>query len=67
VLRSQPGTLRYTAQADQEVSVAGLPGQVQLTAFRGDASWTGYDLISGHWYSGPWQVDVPTNFLTLTG
>ena len=67
VLRSQPGTLRYTAQADQEVSVAGLPGQVQLSAFRGDASWTGYDLISGHWYSGPGQVDVPTNFLTLTG
>ena len=66
-LRSQPGTLHYTAQADEEVNVAGLPGQVQLTAFRGDASWTGYDLISGHWYSGPGQVDVPTNFLTLTG
>jgi putative ABC transport system permease protein len=40
---------------------------VRLTAFRGDASWTGYDLISGHWYSGPGQVDVPTKFLTLTG
>jgi putative ABC transport system permease protein len=66
-LRSQPGTLRYVAQADQEVSVAGLPGQVQVTAFRGDASWTGYDLISGHWYTGPWQVDVPTGFLTSTG
>ena len=38
-----------------------------MTAFRGDASWTGYDLISGHWYSGPGQVDVPTRFLTLTG
>ncbi|HEX8007331.1 MAG TPA: FtsX-like permease family protein [Trebonia sp.] len=66
-LRAQPGTLHYAAQADQEVSVAGLSGQVQLTAFRGNASWTGYDMISGHWYSGPGQVDVPTNFLTVTG
>jgi putative ABC transport system permease protein len=38
-----------------------------VTAFRGDASWTGYEIISGHWYTGPGQVDVPTNFLTVTG
>ena len=38
-----------------------------MTAFRGNADWTGYDMISGHWYSGPGQVDVPTNFLTVTG
>jgi putative ABC transport system permease protein len=66
-LRAQPGTLHYVAQADQAVSVAGLSGQVRMTAFRGNADWTGYDMISGHWYSGPGQVDVPTNFLTVTG
>ena len=66
-LRAQPGTLRYAAEADQQVSVAGLPGQVPVAAFRGNASWTGYDLISGRWYTGPGQVDVPTNFLTATG
>jgi putative ABC transport system permease protein len=66
-LRAQPGTLHYAAQADQEVSVAGLSGQVRVAAFRGNASWTGYDMISGHWYTGPGQVDVPTNFLTVTG
>jgi putative ABC transport system permease protein len=66
-LRAQAGTLRYTAQADQEVSLAGLSGQVLVTAFRGNANWTGYDLISGHWYTGPGQVDVPANFLTITG
>ena len=38
-----------------------------MTAFRGNASWTGYDMISGHWYTGPGQVDVPTDFLTDTG
>ena len=38
-----------------------------MTAFRGNAAWTGYDMISGHWYTGPGQVVVPTNFLTVTG
>ena len=66
-LRAQPGTLHYAAQAEQQVSVAGLSGQVRMTEFRGNADWTGYDMISGHWYSGPGQVDVPTNFLTVTG
>jgi putative ABC transport system permease protein len=66
-LRAQPGTLRYVAEADEQVSVAGLSKEVPVTAFRGNASWTGYDLISGRWFSGPGEVDVPTNFLTVTG
>ncbi len=66
-LRAQPGTLRYVAEADEQVSVVGLAGQVALTAFRGDAQSTGYDLISGHWYTGAGQAVVPTNFLTVTG
>ena len=49
------------------VSVAGISQQVPVTAFRGNAAWTGYAMISGHWYSAPGQVDVPTNFLTVTG
>jgi len=66
-LRAQPGTLHYAAESDVSAKVAGLPGQVPVTAFRGNASWTGYDIISGRWYTGPGQVDVPTNFLTVTG
>jgi putative ABC transport system permease protein len=67
-LRAQPGTARYVAvDAAQTVSVAGLSPQVDLTAFRGDASWTGYGMVSGHWYTGPGQVDVATGFLAATG
>ncbi|HEY3902456.1 MAG TPA: FtsX-like permease family protein [Streptosporangiaceae bacterium] len=66
-LRAQPGTKRYVAQADGSVTVAGLTQQVQLTAFQGNASWTGYALITGHWYTGPGQAVVPTHFLTETG
>jgi putative ABC transport system permease protein len=38
-----------------------------VTAFDGDASWTGYPMIKGSWYSGPGSVDVNTTFLTDTG
>ncbi len=31
---------------------------VPVTAFRGDARWTGYDMVSGRWYTGPGQVVV---------
>jgi putative ABC transport system permease protein len=66
-LRSQPGTLRYVAEADQQVSVTGVSQQVAVSAFRGDSGWTGYAMISGRWYSGPGEADVAAGFLTATG
>jgi putative ABC transport system permease protein len=66
-LRDQRGTLHYVAQASAGASVPGITGRLDLTGFSGDASWTGYALIAGHWYSGPGQVDVNTAFLTDTG
>ncbi len=66
-LAAQPGTRRYVAETDNAISVAGLTGQHPLTAFRGPAAWTGYPIISGHWYTGPGQAVVSTGFLTLTG
>ena len=58
-LSEQPGTSRFVAQVQQTATVPGLIEQVPVTAFRGNATWTGYDLVSGHWYSGPDEVDVP--------
>jgi putative ABC transport system permease protein len=66
-LRAQPGTLHAAAQANGQISVPRLSDQLSLTGFDGDASWTGYAMISGHWYSGPGQVDVNTAFLHDTG
>jgi putative ABC transport system permease protein len=65
-LRAQPGTLHYVAESDDNVRVLGLSGHVSLIGFGGDASWTGYALISGHWYAGGHQADVNTAFLTDT-
>ena len=47
-LRAQPGTLHYVAEADDDIAVLGLSDRVSLIGFSGDASWTGYALISGH-------------------
>jgi putative ABC transport system permease protein len=66
-LDAQPGTAHYTAEADGQISVLGLSEPLALTGFTGNASWTGYAMISGHWYDGPHQVDVNTAFLTDTG
>jgi putative ABC transport system permease protein len=40
---------------------------MSLTAFGGDASWTGYALVAGRWYQGNGEADVNTSFLTDTG
>jgi putative ABC transport system permease protein len=66
-LRAQPGTLHYVAEADDDIAALGLSDRLSLIGFGGDASWTGYALISGHWYSGGNQADVNTAFLTDTG
>jgi putative ABC transport system permease protein len=66
-LRAQPGTLHYVAEADEQATVFGVSGPISVTAYLGDAGWTGYGMISGRWYSGPGQVDVPAYFLAVTG
>jgi putative ABC transport system permease protein len=66
-LRAQPGTLHYVAESDDNIRVVGLGDHVSLIGFGGDASWTGYALITGHWYAGGDQADVNTAFLTDTG
>jgi putative ABC transport system permease protein len=65
-LRAQPGTLRYVAEANDDISVPGLPEQLSLTGFGGDAGWTGYQLITGRWYRGNAEAVVNTAFLTDT-
>jgi putative ABC transport system permease protein len=66
-LRAQPGTLHYVAESDDQIKVLGLSDHVSVIGFGGDAGWTGYALITGHWYSGADQADVNTAFLTDTG
>jgi putative ABC transport system permease protein len=67
VLRAQPGTLHAVAHYENEVKVAGIADSVNAQAFGGDAAWTGFGIIAGHWYDAPGEVDVNTAFLTASG
>ena len=62
-LRAQPGTRHEVTLYGNGVKVAGIAGTVNAGAFGGDAAWTGYGIIAGHWYDAPGEVDVNTAFL----
>jgi putative ABC transport system permease protein len=66
-LAAQPGTLHEVAVYQNQVKVPGIPGSVNAWVFGGDASWTGYGIIAGHWYDAPGEVDVNTAFLNASG
>jgi putative ABC transport system permease protein len=66
-LTANPDISHWVPETDAQLGVAGLSQPVQVTAFDGDASWTGFAIIKGAWYSGSGSVDVNTAFLTDTG
>ena len=66
-IHAQPGTANYYSTATTDVTVAGVSGSSTVFAFGGDASWTGFELVSGTWFHAPGEAVVPTTFLTATG
>jgi putative ABC transport system permease protein len=66
-LRAQPGTGHAVAHYEDQVTVPGIAAKVNAQAFGGDASWTGFGIIAGHWYDAPGEVDVNTAFLAASG
>ncbi len=66
-LTANPDIAHWVPETGATVGVAGLSQQAQVIAFDGDASWTGYPMIKGLWYSGSGSVNANTTFLTDTG
>ncbi|TDB74218.1 ABC transporter permease, partial [Micromonospora sp. KC721] len=66
-ITAQSGTEKYYSVATTEVAVAGTAGSARLYAFTGEASWGGYEMVSGRWFTRPGEAAVATNFLTATG
>jgi putative ABC transport system permease protein len=66
-IAAQPGTRAFFGAAQTQVTAAGTTGAVQVTAFVGDASWSGYRMVSGSWFHRPGEAVAPTPFLTATG
>jgi putative ABC transport system permease protein len=66
-LHAQPGTAHEVALYTNEVKAGGIAGNVNAQAYGGDASWTGFAVITGRWYDAPGEVDVNTAFLNQSG
>lgn len=67
VLAAQPGTRSYFGTQVATVNFTGVAGATTVVAYQGDASWGAYQMISGHWFTGPGQVVVASRFLKAAG
>ncbi|MFJ8626125.1 FtsX-like permease family protein [Kitasatospora sp. NPDC093550] len=60
---ARPGTRAWYSSVPTPVAVAGHTGRSEVVAFTGDASWDGYQLVSGRWFHGPGEVVVGAAYL----
>ncbi|MEV0741707.1 FtsX-like permease family protein [Streptomyces sp. NPDC050549] len=66
-IAAQPGTRAYYGSTSLDAAVSGMSGPVTVTAFDGDASWGGFTMVGGRWFSGAGEAVVPSTVLTATG
>lgn len=66
-IEAQAGTASSYGKTQEEATVAGVSGSVRAGLYQGDFRVGGYEMISGHWLTGPGQVVVPSRFLETTG
>jgi len=66
-IAAQPGTRAYYGSVSLDAAVSGMSGPVTVTAFDGDASWGGFTMVGGRWFSEAGEVVVPSTILTATG
>ncbi|MEU1286235.1 FtsX-like permease family protein [Kitasatospora sp. NPDC005856] len=62
-IESRPGTRAWYSTAPAPAALAGNTGRSEVVAFSGDASWSGFQLISGRWFHGPGEVVVAAAYL----
>jgi len=66
VLDSQPGTAHYYGVTETDAVVAGVSGLNTLSEFTASPAWSGYELVSGRWFTRPGEAVVPTELLRAT-
>jgi len=62
-----PDTASYYGQTQQNETVAGQTGQIDVEFFQGKSTPGAFQMIAGSWYTGPGQALAPTRFLEATG
>ncbi|WP_194927374.1 ABC transporter permease [Catenulispora pinisilvae] len=68
-LASVPGTKAAFGWGDSGATVVGAPtgDMTAVDTVSGDFSWTGMELISGRWYSGPGEAVISDRLATAMG
>jgi putative ABC transport system permease protein len=66
-IEAQPGTARVVGMSEVDVDLAGSSEPLNIRAYDGDASWTGYPVLSGRWYAGADEAVGSSRMLRLTG
>jgi putative ABC transport system permease protein len=66
-LEGRSGTARVGGLSEVVVDLAGSGRSLSVRAYDGDASWTGYPVLSGRWYSGAGEAVATSRTLRLTG
>ncbi|ONI92709.1 ABC transporter permease [Saccharothrix sp. ALI-22-I] len=67
LIDAQPGTSAYYSTARTRMTVAGVADTTTVVAFDGDATWDGYQMVSGTWFDEPGEAVAPRPFLNATG
>ncbi|MEV7021911.1 FtsX-like permease family protein [Kitasatospora sp. NPDC093558] len=60
---ARPGTRAWYSTVPTSVAVAGNTARSEVRAFSGDASWSGYQMVSGRWFRGPDEAVVGSGYL----
>lgn len=50
-IATRPNTRAHYGSATLDATVSGMSGPVTVTAFDGDASWGGFTMVSGRWFT----------------
>ncbi len=66
-IAAQPGTAHAVQVEDLTTRIAGFTQDITVEAYAGDATWAGFPMISGHWYTGTDQVVASSYLLRQTG
>ncbi|MBD2897131.1 hypothetical protein amrb99_60900 [Actinomadura sp. RB99] len=66
-ISAQPGTASFYGVRGAQATVTGVVGAVELRLYQDDLRAAAYEIIAGHWITGPGQAVVPTHFLDVTG
>ncbi|MGW2387096.1 ABC transporter permease [Streptomyces sp. NPDC001658] len=66
-IEARSGTASYYGKTQEEATADGVSGSVRAALYQGDFRHGAYQMISGHWLTGPGQVVVPSRFLETTG